>query len=406
MAVGSCAGLRTWLLLVCMSAGATAWVYSQPSQGIDDGRPWLAREQATATALMRGAAAVALNRPDAESLLQGVIKTAPRSDGASDAYLLLSRLYLRAGRFAQAVANLDRWSRAFPGRQAVAAERKDIEQFRGLPDQINGVRQGARLPHDPGTDASIPVSINGKPASYLLDTGAWISVMSAREATRYGLTVRPAGTLSDSSGRGASIRTAVVNDITIGGIRLRQVSFAIVPDEGPWKSLPPGEGGLLGISVVMALGRVHWSNGGFWEVGGRSDPPAASARNIVFSGNHLLLAAGVAGRRVFGTVDTGAITTDLNATFAEAFPDLIAKGKRERHDITGLGGTASFDGVTLPEVRFDVAGVVAPLRPAAVTLQRTGGMGGDCCIGNFGRDLLMTTGTVTLDLTAMTLRLR
>jgi len=379
---------------------------------LDDGRQWLesgADLTTSSPALLRGAVATAFNEmATAESLLRGVIQSDPRSDAASQAHELLSRIYLRSGQYKRLIENLDRWAKSFPNRREVQNERADVEQFRGLPDQINGPRRGSTLPHDAGDDFSVPFLINGKSATYLLDTGAWVSVMTELEAARLGLAIRAGtGTLGDPSGKGVKVRTAVAKEVTLGSMRFRNVSFAILPNDEPWKSMPPGHGGILGMPVLLAVGRVQWSNGGTWKLGGRPEPRDGGSRNVVFSENHLLLAANVSGNRVFGTLDTGAVTTDLNNNFATQFAALIQRsGTKETRDITGLGGTVSVDAVTLPEIVFDISGVQAALRPAAVTLQRTSAIGGNCCVGNFGRDLLTQTGEFTLDLSAMTLHLQ
>jgi len=127
----------------------------------------------------------------------------------------------------------------------------------------------------------------------------------------------------------------------------------------------------------------------------------------VFFENHLLLAMRVSNTRVFGALDTGAVDTDLNSNFADQFKELIqSKGTRGSRDITGVGGTATVDSITLPELTFDIFGTPATLRPAHVTLQRTSGMGGKCCIGNIGRDLLLQTGRLIIDFSTMTLQIK
>jgi hypothetical protein len=131
-----------------------------------------------------------------------------------------------------------------------------------------------------------------------------------------------------------------------------------------------------------------------------------TSRNVVFSENRLLLATSVSGTRAFGILDTGAVDTDLNENFSTQFPSVIQNGTRQDHDITGLGGTVSIASLTVPEVLFQIGATRAALRPAHVTLQRTVAIGGTCCIGNIGRDLLAQTGEFTLDLSGMVLRLQ
>jgi hypothetical protein len=101
--------------------------------------------------------------------------------------------------------------------------------------------------------------------------------------------------------------------------------------------------------------------------------------------------------------DTGAETTDLNANFAETFPQAVQGAKKGTTKITGVGGTKTFDSLEIPEVRFGIGPATVSLRPATVSLQRIDAIGGECCIGNAGDDLLKQGFTV--DFSRMTLSL-
>jgi hypothetical protein len=59
-----------------------------------------------------------------------------------------------------------------------------------------------------------------------------------------------------------------------------------------------------------------------------------------------------------------------------------------------------------PDVTFGIGGALVALRPAHVTMQQNPAMGGRCCVGNIGLDLLLQTGEVAIDFSTMTLRLR
>jgi hypothetical protein len=234
-----------------------------------------------------------------------------------------------------------------------------------------------------------------------------MSVMTESEATRLGLTIRAGlGSISEPSGKGVGIRTATAKDLRLGSMLLHDVSFAIIPNEGPWSSMPPGTGGILGMPIWQAVQQVKWSNRGTWEFGRRSATDQRTSGNVVFSGNHLLLRTSVSGARVFGTLDTGAIDTDLNQTFADEFPALIKNVTQGTRDIIGLGGTSTVASMTLPELRLLIGPTTVVLRPAHVTLQRTAAIGGSCCIGNVGLDVLAQTGNFTLDLSSMVLSLQ
>jgi hypothetical protein len=113
----------------------------------------------------------------------------------------------------------------------------------------------------------------------------------------------------------------------------------------------------------------------------------------------------VFGRDVLTPLDTGASTTDLNANFADTFPQAVQGAKKGTTDITGVGGTQTFDSLEIPEVMFGIGPAEVLLRPATITLQRLGLMGGECCVGNAGQDLLKQGAGFTIDFSAMTLKL-
>ena len=380
------------------------------SQVLDDGRQWLDSRDLparSAPALLRAAAANARNQTAfSERLLLSIVQSQPASESARRAHELLSRIYLRSGQYGRVIANLDQWARAFPDDPHLAAERADVEQFRGLPDQINGRRRRSGLRH--GNDFAAPILVNGKRATYLLDTGAWISVMTEAEAKRLGLTIREGtGVLGEPSGKGVKIRTAVAKTLSVGSTIFYNVSFAVLPDVEPWKSMPSGRGGIIGVPILLHLGCIRWTKSGRWEVGCRDGSSRSDTANLVFFGNHLLLASTVLKRQAFMTLDTGAETTDLNANFARQFAREIQDvGKKSSTRVEGLGGSTDIESITVPKLDFLIGGKSATLRPANVTLQENSALGGRCCIGNIGLDLLLQTARVTIDFSRMNLHLR
>jgi predicted aspartyl protease len=396
------------LLSIC---GLSAAQSVPDTHALDDGRQWLDSRSLpaqTASVLVRAAAANARNQTAiSQSLLLSIVQAEPESDSARRAHELLSRIYLRSGQYRRVIANLDQWSRAFPDDPHLASEKADVEQFRGLPDQINGRRRRSILRHGQGTDFAVPVLINGQRATYLLDTGAWMSVMTEAEAKRLGLTIREGtGVIGESSGKGVKIRTAVAKTVSLGSMSFHDVSFAVLPDVEPWKSMPTGRGGIIGVPVLLHLGCIRWMKGGMWEIGCR-DSSRSDTGNMVFFGNHLLLASTVWNRQSFLTLDTGAETTDLNANFAREFAQEIqAVGTKGTTRVEGLGGSAVIDSITVPKLEFQIGRKSATRRSAHITMQENAALGGRCCIGNIGLDLLLQTGRVTIDFSRMTLILR
>ena len=97
--------------------------------------------------LIRGALAAAFNDPaTAERLLRDVIRTAPASEAADDAYAMLARVYIRSGQYERFARLFQNWVAAIPGSAAVRAERENFEKFRGRPNQIKWRATALRAP--------------------------------------------------------------------------------------------------------------------------------------------------------------------------------------------------------------------------------------------------------------------
>jgi hypothetical protein len=352
----------------------------------------------TAPLYIRGVIASRFNDvATAEPLLRQVIRDDPRSEAAEDAHNVLTQIYLRTGQYARMRREIGAWAAAQGDSPALREATKDAELFRDLPDQITGPRRRAQLRHAPG-EITLPVTINGKQADYLFDTGAWISLITRGEAVRLGLTVRDGDRALSDGVRVAAVRTVVAPELVVGGARFRNVSFAVVD--------APEEFGILGIPVLLGLGRIDWSQVSTVETGGVASAAEPRAANLVFDGNHLLLRMKVFDKDVLTLFDTGAQTTDLTANFATAFPDVVRTGDKSTRALTGIGGTHTAESVRLPSIAFTIGNHVATLRPAEIVLENFPAMGADCCVGNAGSDLVKQGAGFAIDLTRMTLTLR
>jgi clan AA aspartic protease (TIGR02281 family) len=353
-------------------------------------------------ALMRAAVATAFNDPEtAERLLRDVIRSAPASNAADEAYGMLSQIYLRSGQYRRWQTLYRQWVAAIPDSVGARAEEESEKKLAGRPDQVNGRPRHAVLRHEAG-EFTIPVSVDGKVDEYVFDTGAWTSVLTERRAARLGLKIDATRrAITGSSGQSVGFRTAIAKEVDIGGTRFRNVSFAVIEGIGPIADV---DAGIVGMPILLALGAIRWSPDGAVEIGSPAPRAARADANLVFDRNRLLLRMRVFGRDVLTTFDSGAITTDLNANFATTFPQVVQGAKKGTTDITGVGGTQTFDSLEIPEVIFGIGPAEVLLRPATITLQRIPGIGGECCVGNAGEDLLKATG-FTIDFSGMTLRL-
>lgn len=361
---------------------------------------------ARSPALIRGAVAAAFNdRARAERLLRSVIRSQPSTEAADDAYALLCRTYLNSGLYARFASTYREWGTAFPGSTKYRERRTSFDMFDGRPDQIDGRTRSVTVKHERDS-FTVPVAINGKSDDFLLDTGALHSVMTDREARKLGLTIGDEiRSMTGSSGDSTRFRTAIAKNVTVGAASFQNVSFAVMEPVGPWRD---AEAGIVGLPLFIGLGAIRWSNDGTADLGRIRSTAAAQEPNLAFDRDRgLLLKAEAMSQTVVLALDTGAVSTDLNENFATQFRSLVDRGKRTTQDITGVGGTRTFDALELPEVAFTIGSKQAFLRPATITLQRIAQIGGECCVGNAGLDLLMRqSSSVTIDLTTMTLRLQ
>lgn len=356
--------------------------------------------------LYQGAIGVTFNQDPqrTESLLLSVISAAPHSPEAYDAAEWLSHLYLYRGQYRSLVSIMDgRWA-AFPDKSEKSDEQAAINGFRGLPNQVQRSSRPSTINHE-DESIFIPLSINGTSATYFFDTGAWISCMSESEAKRLHLKVRNSlGQLGQSAGAHVGFRTAVAKNVVVGNTHFEDVSFAVFPDnQEPWSDLAPGRRGIVGMPILVALKNLRWEKSGGLEIAQPSRPFDMEKSNLTFDDDHLVVSATIQNQKVSGTVDTGAVDTDLYQPFADQFKDLIKRlGKKDSRELHGVGHAEKYDSITLPELQINIGDAETVLSPAHVILKSIGAKG---CVGNFGLDLYKQGPAFTIDFDAMTLRI-
>lgn len=355
---------------------------------------------ASSPKLYRGTVASAKNESRiGEKLLRDVIRSAPHSEDAYEAHEQLAHLYLRTGQYRRLMQTMDARWRTFPDKPSVKEERTALAPFRGLPDQKTVKRGLSSFRHK--DDIFLPVTTNGVTGSYFFDTGAAVSCLSESEARRLGLTIHDSGgTLSTATGGRTGFRTAVAEDLRIGNMRFRDVSFAVFPDDvQPWKELEPGRRGLLGRPVLLGFETLRWKRNGTVEIG---FPSSGGVSNLYFDQDAPVLRAGFQDQTILATLDTGAETSDLYLGFYEQFRDLVDRlGTKESKKVEGVGTMEIFESMSIPELRFRIGGSETVLRPAHVLMKK---IGSSCCVGNFGIDLLRQGRDYVIDFRAMTVR--
>jgi predicted aspartyl protease len=353
-----------------------------------------------------GAVACAFNDlPRCEKKLATVIESRPMSDDAIEAHRLLGAAYLRQGRYREALVQVDALLAIRPGDSDVQDDRPLLAALSKFPDQQIVRRRSTTVELQ---DAGLPISINGVQATYWFDTGADVSVLSESEAKRFGMRVMAVPIkLGGLTGAQTDSRVAVADELSIGSIRLRHVAFLVLPDDQPpFNQSRPGEGGLVGVPVLLALQRFDWGAGRRFAIGPKASYKRLPHADLSFDGHHPVVRIQFEDRKLTFTLDTGATNTDLYPPFAAAFPEFIrAAAKTDSYKMEGVGGARNLDAATLASVHFSIGGFPVVLSPAGVLLTPTIETS-KFFYGNLGIDLLQQAHTRTFDFRAMTLTLQ
>jgi clan AA aspartic protease (TIGR02281 family) len=354
----------------------------------------------------KGAAAAAFNdRASAERYLNAAMKSGADPAQRVEAGLLLVEYYANTGRRKAAAAQLqqiDSMLRGLAGSKAVdRAAYRNFQQLRAelsamnvYRDQVVVSRRLSRVPYfQIDNQIVLPVSIDGKAANFFMDTGASESVIDEEEAQRLGLEVHPAsiplepyGAHSDLTATGV----AMVRDLIIGNVHLRDVAFLVVKDQG--------YDGLLGLPVLLALETLRWGSDGMMEIGFPPQARRAEDANLCLDAGSLVTEAAFGNAKLNLFVDTGTYETLLFPTFSHEFPSAVAGGVAEPFTVSDTNHDPEARTLSTLTLRLGGADVTAGRVHA---LSRNFTEDGSWAHGNMGMDFAGGARSVTLDFAAM-----
>jgi tetratricopeptide (TPR) repeat protein len=358
----------------------------------------------------RGAVEAIFNQlKSAEQDLRRAISVSPNTLDAYEAQSLLAGMYLRTGEYREARAQVE----LMIGTRPDAKEARDvISLFQVLsrtPDQsvVQKQRSTLQMRIEDG-NIFLPITLDGRAATYAFDTDAAVSLLSESEAKRLGLAVLDVDTkIEGMSGIGVAARVAVADNLFLGNVHLAHVAFYVLPDkQPPFNDLPVGSRGVLGIPVILALQTLRWNpKAGIFECAFPAKPEDIRHANIAFDDASPVTQVFIQRRPLEFSLDTGAQQTDLYPAFAKEFANFVGDyGKKESHKLTGIDGSATFESTVLPAVTIQVGGREVVLNPARVYLEEHNSTS-QWYFGNLGMDLFNQARSVTLDFQAMTLTL-
>jgi len=336
--------------------------------------------------------------------LVAVVDAQDRSGNDTDRSERLS-VYLRTGRYADARRLIDEMLKTEP--------RNDLQNVRavfGSGPNMRVRRASASFTCDVSdTGVSLPLTVNGTRVQWLLDTGANITMVSDAEAARLGLVIRDSeGRAADLAGGSFGVRTVIARRVVIGRTQLEDVTFLVMPaDQMPWKELPPGKQGILGLPLAIALDAFRWTHTGMCHTGsaalnGSSIP---GPPNLSYDRLHVITSVEFDGKKLEFVLDTGnQAGTQLWERFGKQFDPLVkVRGRKGSARVTQIGGATDHDIIVIPDLRLNVGGKDTNFGEGKLFSRP---VGDDRFHGLLGMDILSQAAEVTIDFRSMTLTLR
>jgi hypothetical protein len=230
--------------------------------------------------------------------------------------------------------------------------------------------------------------------------------MSESEARLLGVAVdEVSAQASDLAGGTAKVRTAVVDELVIGGVQLRNVAFVIFQDSQlPLDDTPPGNRGLVGFPVALALQTIGWKTDGTFEIGFAARHRRNSKINLSFDGFNPVTRVTFEGKQLDFILDTGnQAGTEMWGRFADDFATLVKeRGTKSKQTVTEIGGSNEREATILPEIRLRVGGLNTKLPHAPVFAKP---VGDEFHYGLLGMDVYSQAREVRIDFRSMTIQL-
>ena len=333
-----------------------------------------------------------------------VLGAQDRSGNGNDRSERLS-MYLRTGRYADARRLIDEMLET-----ELRDDLKNVRAVFGNGPNMRVRRASASFTCGVSdTGVLLPLTVNGTRVQWLLDTGFNITMVSDAEAARLGLVIRDSeGRAADLAGGSFGVRAAIAQRVVIGRTQLEDVTFLVTPaDQMPWKELPPGKQGILGLPLAIALDAVRWTRTGMCHTGSAAVTSSSSPGppNLSYDRLHVIANVELGEKKLEFVLDTGnQAGTQFWERFGKDFdPFVKERGRRGSARVTQIGGATDHDIIVIPDIRLNVGGKVTNLKEGKLFSRP---VGDDRFHGLLGMDILSQAPEVTIDFRSMTLTLR
>lgn len=349
----------------------------------------------SAPQLYRGAVAAAFNHiGEAKAALQPIIDDGTDAD-APVAGQWLSYAYLRSGQYQEAAALIDDSSGI--GQMIQQLPDQSVADF--TPSTISSRIYQRKL--------YIPATIGTGQVEFFLDSDANFSFLSESEARHLGLTVRDsAATAHGVTGYATSLRVAVADEVRIGNLRLKNVTFVVLADsEEIFRNLDMAQQGALGIPVLLALRTIRLDAQGHAGIGLSVPDAKSTGAQLCFDGADPMVRTEFGKTPVPAILDTGAEVSEVWPLFSREFPQLVNAKRTSSKTENGVGGKSQVPEIVVPDLALCAGGFDLHLRPAHLLLAKTV-PDSQWFYGRLGLDALREAHEVTIDFDSLRLILK
>jgi len=201
---------------------------------------------------------------------------------------------------------------------------------------------------------NIPVKCNGHTEDFVFDTGANFSVVSASYAKKLKMIMIGGGfEVGSVTGKQITSRLAYAELLEIGGMKISNVLFLVMPDE----SLSFAGGlyvinGIIGLPVIKEMKELHIRKN---EIFVPAVTKTSSLGNLLIDGFIPVIEVINNNDSLAFTFDTGAKTTLLYSSYYKLNKSVIdSKYEPEEIEFAGAGGTIKLKGFVLNDLIFRI----------------------------------------------------
>lgn len=242
------------------------------------------------------------------------------------------------------------------------------------------------------------LTVNGIEQSWILDTGANFSTVSASFAAKLGVQLSQGAAQTEGiTGAENKLQVAILPEMKLGGATIRNVVLLVLDDAN--LNVPTGKthyqiNAVLGYPVMQALQRITFTKDGHF-LAGPDSPFGRDGARLYMDELTPLLECDVENRKLLFSFDTGADESVLSDRYRHDFHRAFKGLHKKPYGMGGTGGVKIMRAYYLPEVQLGVG----QAHPALYKVPVVPPIGSDIDrrYGNLGRDLVDPYSSFTID---------